>query len=49
MTAYNIAVATDRDMARWLRIVLIVSSIFAGWAALGVLTFDDNLKVDVGR
>jgi hypothetical protein len=32
-------------MARWLKIALIVSGIFAGWAALGVLTFDDSIRV----
>ena len=34
-----------RGMARWLKIALIISGIFAGWAALGVLTFDDNVRV----
>ena len=34
---------------RWLKIALIISGIFAGWVALGVLTFDDNIKVDYGR
>jgi len=36
-------------MARWLKIALIISGIFAGWVALGVLTFDDNIKVDYGQ
>jgi len=33
-------------MKRWLKIVLIVSGIFAGWAALSVLTYDDSAKID---
>ena len=32
-------------MVRWLKIVLIVSGIIAGWVTLGVLTFDDNIRV----
>jgi hypothetical protein len=37
--------AHNGKMARWLKIALIVSGIFAGWAALGVLTFDDSIRV----
>jgi hypothetical protein len=33
-------------MARWLKVALIVSGIFAGWVVLSVLTFDDRVWVD---
>jgi hypothetical protein len=36
-------------MARWLKTVLIVFGIFAGWAALSIVTFDDSVKVDYER
>src|SRR6266702_2658887 len=32
-------------MARLLKTILIVSGIFAGWLALSVLTFDDNIEI----
>jgi hypothetical protein len=36
-------------MARWLKITLVVSGILAGWLAIGVLTFDDNITIDYGH
>jgi hypothetical protein len=36
-------------MARWLRIVLVVSGILTGWVALSVLTFDDGVRADYRR
>lgn len=41
--------AHTQAMARWLKITLIVSALFAGWVALGALTFDDSIKIDYGR
>jgi hypothetical protein len=38
-----------RKMARWLKIALIISGIFAAWVTVSVLTFDDNIKVDYGQ
>jgi hypothetical protein len=35
-------------VARWLKIALVVSGIFAGWVILSVLTFDDSVKIDAG-
>jgi hypothetical protein len=29
-------------MARWIKIILIVSSIVIGWAALSIVTFDED-------
>jgi len=37
------------EMARWLRIVLVVAGIMAGWMAIGVLTLDDNVRIDYRR
>jgi len=33
-------------MARWLKILLIVFGIFAGWFALGVFTVDDSIRIN---
>ena len=33
-------------MAKWLRMILIILGIFAVWAILSVVTFDDRVRVD---
>jgi hypothetical protein len=33
-------------IGRWLRAAIVVAAIFAGWLAIGILTYNDDLSVD---
>jgi hypothetical protein len=36
-------------MPRWLKTILIISALIAGWVALSVVTFDDSVRIDYGQ